>query len=56
MKEVRFSSCLTAKVRHQGPPGSARAQPCMVYVQRELHRLAQGHWIFQLASDCPTEE
>ena len=23
----RFSSCLRAKVEHQGPPGSARAQP-----------------------------
>ena len=28
MKEVRFSSRLSAKVRCQGPPGSARAQPC----------------------------
>ena len=28
MKKLRFSSRPRAKVRHQGPPGSARAQPC----------------------------
>ena len=28
MKKVRFSSHPRAKVRCQGPPGSARAQPC----------------------------
>ena len=28
MKNLRFSSRLRAKVRCQGPPGSARAQPC----------------------------
>ena len=28
MKKVRFSSRPRAKVRRQGPPGSARAQPC----------------------------
>ena len=28
MKKVRFSSHPRAKVRRQGPPGSARAQPC----------------------------
>ena len=28
MKIVRFSSRLRAKVRCQGPPGSARGQPC----------------------------
>ena len=27
MKNLRFSSCPGAKVRRQGPPGSARAQP-----------------------------
>ena len=29
MKKLRFSSRPRAKVRHQGPPGSARAQPCI---------------------------
>ena len=28
MKNLRFSSHPRAKVRRQGPPGSARAQPC----------------------------
>ena len=28
MKNRRFSSCPGAKARRQGPPGSARAQPC----------------------------
>ena len=28
MKNLRFSSRPRAKVRRQGPPGSARAQPC----------------------------
>ena len=28
MKNMRFSSRPRAKVRRQGPPGSARAQPC----------------------------
>ena len=51
MKKVRFSSGLKAKVRRQGQLGSARAQPCMVCVQRELYRLGQGYWIFQLASE-----
>ena len=31
MKNLRFSSCLRANVRCQGPPGSARAQPCHLY-------------------------
>ena len=29
MKNLRFSICPSAKVRRQGPPGSARAQPCL---------------------------
>ena len=29
MKNMRFSSHPRAKVRRQGPPGSARAQPCI---------------------------
>ena len=28
MKKLRFSSHPTANVGHQGPPGTARAQPC----------------------------
>ena len=28
MKKVRFSSNLVARVRHQEPPDTARAQPC----------------------------
>ena len=34
VKNARFSSCPRAKVRHQGPLGSARAQPCIVSGQR----------------------
>ena len=29
MKNMRFSSRPRARVRRQGPPGSARAQPCI---------------------------
>ena len=40
MKNLRFSSQLRAKVGHQGPPGSARAQPCLIaqVVQKLLQR------------------
>ena len=34
-KNLKFSSHPRAKVRHQGPPGSARAQPC-VYTQFKI--------------------
>ena len=30
MKNLRFSSCPGAKVRRQGQPGSARAQPWLL--------------------------
>ena len=32
VKNLRFSSCPRAKVRRQGPPDSARAQPCPITV------------------------
>lgn len=28
MKKTEFPSCLVAKFRHQGSPGTARVQPC----------------------------
>ena len=31
LKNLRFSSRPRAKVRRQGPPGSARAQPCTLH-------------------------
>ena len=34
-----FSSRPRAKVRHQGPPGSARAQPWAVHVMMEIYQL-----------------
>ena len=37
MKNLRFSSRPRAKVRLQGPPGSARAQPC-IQIERALWR------------------
>ena len=39
MKNLRFSSRLRAKVRRQGPPGSARAQPCP-----RVNEDASEHW------------
>ena len=38
MKKLRFSSHLRTKVRHRGPPGSARARPCLtkIDVQKSL--------------------
>ena len=39
MKNLRFSSCPSAKVRHQGPPGSARAQPCLSQgIRKKSHK------------------
>ena len=35
MKKVRFVSRPRAKVRRQGPPGSARAQPCVPLIVTE---------------------
>lgn len=37
MKNVRFSSRQGAKVRCQGPPGAARAQPCFKEMSIENH-------------------
>ena len=39
MKHVRFSSCLRAKVRRQGPLSSARAQPWALHVKMDLYQL-----------------
>ena len=39
MKNLRFSSCPKAKVRCQGPPGSARAQPCLSQgIRKKFHK------------------
>ena len=38
MKNLRFSSCPRAKGRRQGPPGSARAQPCLSQGMRKKSR------------------
>ena len=32
MRKLRFSSCPRTKVRRHGPPGSARAQPDIVFI------------------------
>ena len=39
MKNVRFSSCLRAKVRRQGPLSSAGAQPWVFHVMVEIYHL-----------------
>ena len=31
LKKLRFSSCPRAKIGRQGPLGSARAQPCLIF-------------------------
>ena len=36
MKKVRFSNRSRAKVRCQGPPGSAKARPCMFFLVYQL--------------------
>ena len=47
MKKVRFSSCPRAKVRRQGPLGSARTQPCIVSGQRgQNHTLCSNFFPF----------
>ena len=43
MKELRFPSRPTAKVRHQGPPGSARAQPCLGHLTTTLELCNYGN-------------
>ena len=32
LKKLRFSGCEGAKIRHQGPLGSARVQPCQYWI------------------------
>ena len=39
MKNLRFSSRPRSKVRRQGPPGSARAQPWALHVMMEIYQL-----------------
>ena len=48
MKNLRFSSCQGAKVGHQGPQGSARAQACNVttnstHIWCQHQDLSPGH-------------
>ena len=38
MKNLRFSSRLRAKVRHQGPLSSARAHPWALHVMMEIYQ------------------
>ena len=52
MKEVRFSSRLSAKVRYQGPPGSARAQPCRMENEKFRFVIIQ----FQFVSSHPVSD
>ena len=62
MKNVRFSSCPGAKVGRQGPPGSARAQPCFRFLIKLEFQLvlpassshivlALGHFFLVLVND-----
>ena len=39
MKNLRFSRRPRSKVRRQGPPGSARAQPWALHVMMEIYQL-----------------
>ena len=39
MKNLRFSSCLRAKVRRRGPLSSAIAQPWALHVMMEIYQL-----------------
>ena len=39
LKNVRFSSCVRAKVRCQGPLSSAGAQPWIFHVMMEIYQL-----------------
>ena len=43
MKKLRFSSCPWAKVRRQGPPGSARAQICCYFRRFIKLQYTQSH-------------
>ena len=49
MKKLRFSSHSRTKVRHQGPPGSARAQPwswATQYMLQPYYHLFSRDFIF----------